>query len=407
MTGWLKLSDEQKKETLTQAQSRSGILLKALGKDWWVTLVLKALFQSTYKDYLVFKGGTSLSKGWKLISRFSEDIDIALDPESFGMKYEEVPSKNYITKLKKQGCVFTCTKLKEELAKQLSALGVPEGTVSIEADPIPEDFPDTDPQVLHVKYRSLYEPSQYIAEEVKVEVSVRSLKTPFTVRPIQSILWEAFPNAAYAETPFEVTIVEPRKTFLEKAFLLHEEFGKPDKSKIRYVRMSRHFYDLVMNMDSGVGADALADHELYDHLIVHRQGYSRIPWVDYQTLQHETLSFVPPSEMLERYGADYAAMQEAMIYGDPPGFEELIERMKQLQGRFRLKKDGRRLEDILAIATVEAEKIAGDIVSVVVVYVADPALPEGPGNNNGKYEVNFKRQSEKLIFEHITIIPGI
>lgn len=406
MTGWLKLSDEQRKETLTQAQSRNGILVKALEKDWWVTLVLKALFQSAYKDYLVFKGGTSLSKGWKLISRFSEDIDIALDPEAFGMKYEEAPTKNYITKLKKQGCVFTSTKLKEELAKQLSALGVPEGMVSIEADPIPDDFPDTDPQVLHVKYRSLYDPNRYIAEEVKIEVSVRSLKTPFTARPIQSILWEAFPNAAYAETPFEVMIVEPRKTFLEKAFLLHEEFGKPDKSKIRYARMSRHFYDIVMNMDSGVGADALADHELYDHLIVHRQGYSRIPWVDYQTLQHETLSFVPPFEMLEQYRNDYAAMQEAMIYGDPPGFDELIERMKQLQGRFRLKKDGRHLEDVLAIATVQAEKIPGDIVSTVVVYVADPALPEGPGNNNGKYEVYFKRRSGKLIFEHITIIPG-
>jgi predicted nucleotidyltransferase component of viral defense system len=87
MTGWLKLTNEQRIATLTQAESQSGINAKAIEKDWWVTLALKALFQSAYSIRIVFKGGTSLSKGWKLISRFSEDIDIALDPEAFDMKY--------------------------------------------------------------------------------------------------------------------------------------------------------------------------------------------------------------------------------------------------------------------------------------------------------------------------------
>ena len=65
MTGWLKLTDKQRQETLAQAQAGSGIGVKALEKDWWVTLTLKALFQSEYSKWLVFKGGTSLSKGWK------------------------------------------------------------------------------------------------------------------------------------------------------------------------------------------------------------------------------------------------------------------------------------------------------------------------------------------------------
>ena len=92
MTGWLKLTDEQRKATIDQAEQMSGIGAKALEKDWWVTLTLKALFLSAYSQYMIFKGGTSLSKCWKLIARFSEDIDIALAPEAFCMEYVENPT---------------------------------------------------------------------------------------------------------------------------------------------------------------------------------------------------------------------------------------------------------------------------------------------------------------------------
>lgn len=403
MTGWLKLTDEQRRETLAQAQQRTGIGVKALEKDWWVTLTLKALFQSIYAKHLVFKGGTSLSKCWKLISRFSEDIDIALDPEAFEMKYEEHPSKSYVDRLKRNGCTFTSTKLLEELTNQIAALGIPADAVIIAADPIPEKFPDTDPQTLHLKYRSLYDPNPYIADEVEIEVSVRSLKTPFTTRPIISILSEVFPNPAYAETAFDVFVVEPRKTFLEKAFLLHEEFGKPDKTRIRSERMSRHFYDLVTNMSSGISDDALNDHDLYDHLIVHRQGYSRISWVDYQTLGHSTISFLPPPEILESYRQDYEVMLEQMIHDEnAPSFDNLMEQLKLLQGRFRLKYDNRSIEEIIEKAAFQIKNMEGEMLSTFVVYTSNPMLPQAPDNNNAKYHVVFSKKDNTLVFESIT-----
>lgn len=129
MTGWLKLTNEQRKATIDQAVKLSGINAKAIEKDWWVTLTLKALFQSAYSKYFVFKGGTSLSKCWKLISRFSEDIDIALSPEAFGMEYIENPSKSAITHLKKKGYSFTSNELKAELENQILCLGLPAGMV--------------------------------------------------------------------------------------------------------------------------------------------------------------------------------------------------------------------------------------------------------------------------------------
>jgi hypothetical protein len=397
--GWLQLTDEQRRQTLAQAQIRSEIVVKALEKDWWVTLTLKALFQSAYGPLMVFKGGTSLSKGFNLIRRFSEDIDIALDPSAFEMPYRDNPSNTFVHNLKKEGCIFTSTVLREELATQLVALGVPPGLVTIEAKAVPASHPDTDPQTLYVRYPPLYDSNPYIADEVRVEVSVRSLRMPVTQRPILSLLSEHFPGPAYPEEPFIVTIMEPRKTFLEKLFLLHEEFGKPDRTKIRYERMSRHPHDLLKMMDTAVLKNALADHDLYDHLITHRQQYSRISWVDYGSMTHDTLSFLPPPEVLEKYATDYTDMREHFIYEDAPLFEEVVRRLKWLQGMVRLKKDNRTLDEVVQLATSQAQNVPGDTVRVTVVI---PSQQEG--GSPARYQVDFIRQSETLVFEAITIV---
>jgi hypothetical protein len=207
--------------------------------------------------------------------------------------------------------------------------------VTIEAAPVHIKFPDTDPQTLYVKYPSLYEPNAYIADDVKIEVSVRSLQTPYTTVPVQSLLNEINPNPVYDEMLFPVDVVEPRKTFLEKAFLLHEEFGKPDKSKIKTERMSRHLYDLGNIMHTQFGREALDDDHLYECLIKHREWYSRISWVDYQSLKRPTLSFIPPEEVLDIFRQDYEHMQEQMIYGNALPFDDLIDKLKILQGEFR------------------------------------------------------------------------
>jgi hypothetical protein len=401
MTGWLQLTDEQRRQTLTQAQVASGMPVKALEKDWWVTLTLKALFQSDYAPFMVFKGGTSLSKGFNLIQRFSEDIDIALDPAAFQMPYQEDPNKKFVEQLKRKGCNFTSTTLRDRLAAQLAALGVPAGIVTIDPAAVPADRPDTDPQILHVHYPPLYDPNPYITDEVRVEVSVRSFQMPVTERPIRSILSEFFPGPAYPEEPFAVPVMEPRKTFLEKLFLLHEEFGKPDRAKIRHERMSRHPYDLIKAMDTSVAADALADHALYDHLITHRERYSRISWVNYGSLRHDTLSFLPPAEVLEKYAVDYNDMQEHFIHEDtPPSFEEIIRRLKWLQGMVRLKTGPHSLKEIVDIALPAAEKLEEKTVAVDV--VVQHVQSDGQFIH---YRVMFMRQKSGLIFEAITILP--
>lgn len=335
MIGWLKLTDEQRRTSISQASIISGIAAKAIEKDWWVTLTLKALFESPFAKHFIFKGGTSLSKGWKLIERFSEDIDIALNPIAFGKEYKNNPSHTYVKTLKKEGCAFTSTVLLNVLKTQFLHWGLMTNDVSIEAESVDNKIPDKDPQTLFIKYKSLYTAHRYIADEVKVEFSVRSLKDPHEEVNIESILSNVFPNINYEEIAFKVIAVKPEKTFLEKIFLLHEKFQNLNSDTIKIERLSRHLYDLVKIMDSEAGNIGLKDQELYKTLIEHRRNYIRLSGVDYNTLNYSTISFIPPDAVLEMFKKDYNAMQEAMIYGESPDFDTMIEKLRLLTGKFR------------------------------------------------------------------------
>ena len=345
MTQWLQLTDEQRRGTLAQVEARSGIVVKALEKDWWVTCCLMALFSTPYAQYCLFKGGTSLSKGWKLIARFSEDVDIALAPEAFGMEYQPEPSHSFVKNLKRRGCIFTTSVLKPAIEIALSELGVPQGMVTVEAEAVPADRPDKDPQTLFIRYRSLYDPHRYLADEIKMEFGVRSFREPFGTVQIQSILSEVFPNPAYPETPFEVTAVEPRKTLLEKLFLLHEKFHRPVQGEIQAERQSRHPYDIVMLLPTATAV--LEDQPFYDRLLNHRRHYVRLAGIDYDQLAPRRLRFVPSIEWVAEFRTDYAEMQQSMIYGPSPEFDDLLQQLKFFNGRVRLMGTGLELQTVI------------------------------------------------------------
>lgn len=406
MTGWLKLTNDQRKETLDQVQRVTGINVKAIEKDWWVTFVLKALFQTPMAGYFMFKGGTSLSKGWKLIPRFSEDIDIALHPSAFGRNYLDNPSHSYVKQLKREGCAFTSTAIKDALQQSLLSLGVPEGMFEIIAEEVNPTMPDKDPQSLYINYPSLYAPNPYLADAVKIEFSVRSLAEPSEIIQIHSLLNEYFPNPAYAETPFPVRTVVPRKTFIEKVLLLHEKFANPALSKLQGDRMSRHLYDLVIMMQTAVMQEALNDKGLFNGLLKHRAGYIRV--INYEGMTVESLAFIPSPDLMELYRQDYEFMQANMIYSESPDFADLMKELKWLNGKFRVANEHLSLEQLaeegLQLLQGEWEHQPDDtLLQTLIVKVADPYLPSGPANKAVNYVVRFLKINGKLIFEDIAI----
>ncbi|WP_036603520.1 nucleotidyl transferase AbiEii/AbiGii toxin family protein [Olivibacter sitiensis] len=328
MIEWLQLTDEDRLVSIQQASTKSGISTKAIEKDWWVTLVLKAVFQSEFAPHLSFKGGTSLSKGWHLIGRLSEDIDLAIDRHFLG--FEDELSKSSVKRLKRIACQFTSTTLKEAIERELAILGVPEGVVTVAANPVKENLPDTDPQILWINYPSLFDPIGYIMDSVKLEVSARSLNEPSVDRPILSLLGEYMPGYPWSGKHFPVHTVEPKRTFLEKAFLLHEEFLRTT-DKIVHERMSRHLYDLERLMDTEHAKTALTDYQYYTAIVEHRRHLIFKAGVDYDTHNPKTVNFIPPDGVMAAFEKDYALMREQMIYDEnTKDFAAIIERLRQL-----------------------------------------------------------------------------
>jgi Nucleotidyl transferase AbiEii toxin, Type IV TA system len=331
MLNWLALSPYQRKTIITSITARSGFPEKAVEKDWWVTMVLKALFQTPYANNLLFKGGTSLSKAWKLIERFSEDIDIAIDKETVG--YVGTPTtKSQIKRLKEKSGLFIKTTLKEALEKELLKVGIPADACTVLAEETASS--DTDPQKLVISYPPLFEPNPYLADQVIIEVSARSLKEPYTAVMIQSIIDDYSQGQPYAYPAFAVPSVNPERTFLEKAFLLHEEFQKPVE-KMKHERKSRHFHDLDKIMDTSFGQKALKNGMLYQKIVAHREVYNNLPGIDYTTHHPTTINFIPPDKSWNQWENDYESMRQNMILGDSLDYTQLMDRMKELLNRFR------------------------------------------------------------------------
>jgi predicted nucleotidyltransferase component of viral defense system len=332
MIEWLKLTDERKRLILNQASAATGLPVHAIEKDWWVTIALQALFSSKWKDNLVFKGGTSLSKAWGLIQRFSEDIDLAMDRKVLGFS-EEFVSHAQVTKLRKKASKFISTEFRQELIETIIAVGIPQDQFQLTVQDT--NVEDRDPQVLVLTYHSALDTDVYIVEKVLIEIGARSLREPSSDRKIQTILYEAFPDSAFSGIPFSVQAVKPMRTFLEKTFLLHEEFSKPAE-KIRHDRLSRHLYDLERLMDTEHATAALEDYKFYASIIDHRQKFNAIRGLDYSNHAPSLINFIPPPAIIAQWESDYVSMRRSMIYGEAPDFKLLIQRLKELQNRFRL-----------------------------------------------------------------------
>ena len=338
MIGWIKnLSNASRLASINEASRISGIPAKAIEKDWWVTLSIKLLFETKYANYFAFKGGTSLRKGWQLIDRFSEDIDISLSSEAVGMKYQQTPTKTYVEQLRRAGCAFTSNELQEALKSKFIESQVPENLYSIEAEPVRADMPDTDPQSIYVNFISLFDPNPYLRDRVKIEFSVRSMREPSVMRNMKSLLATYFPNANYVEEDVELLTIHPQRTLVEKILLLHEEYNRDERDKMRTERMSRHYYDLFHLGRQDFSSD-MNNESFINEVIEHRKFYSRLKRFDYTTLNPGSISIVPDNEILQALKNDYEVMSSEMIYGNPPTFEEIMQAAKQLEDEFNGKK---------------------------------------------------------------------
>ncbi|MDX1970928.1 MAG: nucleotidyl transferase AbiEii/AbiGii toxin family protein [Candidatus Sumerlaeia bacterium] len=297
-------------------------------KDWWVCWTLRELFRlPNWKDHFYFKGGTSLSKGWKFIHRFSEDIDIVISREKLGFPGDHSLGANQLKRLRQK-----CPKVVKEISEALGS--VLKSSEFLSSIMVVEDRADLEGQTLLVEYQGQFKSTlSYLRPVVKIEFGARSDIWPSEVISFSPMLFEAFPNSEKSP-PIEVRALSPSRTFWEKAMLLHEENFRPAERN-RKSRLARHYYDLWCLLISGIGDKAVEQNGLFESVAQHRQTFFRQSFVDYSTLRKGSLKIVPNAEKMLEWQQDYSAMQSYLFPGVAhPTWEQIIERVRAFEQQF-------------------------------------------------------------------------
>lgn len=335
MRHWQQLTAEDRKAVLEIVSARMGLPQLAVEKDWWVTMVLKALSMTRHFRLMSFKGGTSLSKGWNLIKRFSEDIDIAIRRD--GIFSVSSTSANQLTKVRRKVRHYVIRELPGEIEQVMREMGIRDFSVEPETERTDAwgnkvgIGPTTHPSTVYVSYRSILpEISEYIDSRVKIEISCLSMDEPVEMKAIRSFVSEVLGAEEDVEVLFPTVV--PTRTFLEKIFLLHEEFQRPNP---RSKRMTRHLYDIEKMMDTAFG-QAISDRRLYDSVVKHRSIFNKIDGVDYSLHVRDTLSCLPPKQLLSDWERDYVSMRQNFIFDENSlPFSQLLERIMVLLTRIK------------------------------------------------------------------------
>ncbi|MHC1737349.1 MAG: nucleotidyl transferase AbiEii/AbiGii toxin family protein [Ignavibacteriaceae bacterium] len=320
---WFKLPDSTKQNIFTETGKQIGLPPFAVEKDWWLTHALAVMFSMDCSTSLVFKGGTSLSKAWNLIERFSEDIDIALNREYLGFNGELV--KADVRRLRRVSYKFITNEFTQQLKEKFALSGFEE--VNINCRDVENH--DQDPLIIEIYYPKLTETDAYLKPGLLIEIGSRSLIEPFSNKLLTSFVSEKYSASPFADNPITIPSVTPEKTFLEKIFLLHEEFQRPDQKR-RVEGLSRHLYDIERINRTNFAASALSDKNLFNAIVNHRKTFTHVSGIDYKKHNPKEINFIPPDELLPSWERDYNQMQENMIYGEKLPFRELLERLKEL-----------------------------------------------------------------------------
>ncbi len=319
------LPQEDRADALVVVAQEKGMHPAIVEKDFWVCWTLDYLFgESAFKDSFAFKGGTSLSKGFDLIERFSEDIDLIFDWRLLGYEIEEPWEKRsntkqdaFVRQINEDAGVFLRDSLMPEMLAYLEEQDITNASLRIDED---------DPQTLRFFYPQSFSDDS-ILQEIRLETGALAAWTPTTVARISPYIAEAFPEA-FARPATSVLTVSPERTFWEKATILHKEaFRTNGRFPSRY---SRHYYDLYKLAHSDVKEKALGDTDLLKSVVDFKMTFWRSNAARYDLCVPGTMRLMPPDDSMPLVKQDYASMQN-MIFGTAPDFYELMSEMSQLE----------------------------------------------------------------------------
>jgi len=314
------LSNKEREELFSETAKKIGTTDAIVEKDFWVVWVLSKIFaDDRLSKILMFKGGTSLSKVFDLIGRFSEDVDLILD---WTLITDESPYKERSNNKQDRFNKLVNENAKEyvkiEILPILSKLLSPLCQAEIDSD---DDFS------INITYPSVFT-DRYLRPNILLEIGPLASWMPSSEYEIESLAAAHFPKLFKAPKCQVKTIVAER-TFWEKATILHHEANRPEQS-VMPTRYSRHYYDLAMMAKSQVKDKALSSLELLENVVEFKKKFYPRGWAEYEMAKIGTLKLLPPKYRLAELKKDHASMKH-MIYDKHLSFDEIIEILDTLE----------------------------------------------------------------------------
>ena len=321
-----RLSDNDKRRLFRNTANKMGMNDAIVEKDFWVCFTLDYLFhRSPWKEAITFKGGTSLSKAFYLISRFSEDIDLILDWRVLGYGKDEPWEKRSNTKqdafnkeANARAEVFLaetfCPAIKEGLSEAIGR----EANIHMDEE---------EKQTVLFAYPKLFT-NPATLQVIRLEIGALAAWTPAATVEITPYAAEQYPDV-FGQPSTPVLTVAPERTFWEKATILHHEANRPEHLAMPS-RYSRHYYDLYRMAQTPVKDAAFARLDLLKKVVDFKMKFYPRAWAKYAEAVPGTLKLMPPEYRLDALAADYDAMRD-MLYGDIPSFTAVLDGVKALE----------------------------------------------------------------------------
>ena len=315
------LSAGERRDLFQETGARRGMSPAIAEKDFWVCWVLKRLFEDPeLRGRMVFKGGTTLSKVYGLIDRFSEDIDLVLDWRllGYGAALDEEPATStqrdkFNKGMNAKAAAYIAGPLLARLAVTLAGVGV-----AVDAE---------DSHTVNIAYPAVFREA-YLRPEVRLEIGPLASWVPSAEREIRPYAADSFP-AVFVEPVCTVVAIAAERTFWEKATILHQQAHRTDMLPVRY---SRHYYDLYKLAASDMGRYAAGDTRMLADVVAFKRRFYPSKWARYETAAAGTLRLSPREDQLTALRRDYGAMG-VMIFGEWVPFAEILRGLEELERR--------------------------------------------------------------------------
>ena len=332
MNNVARMPTNSRAELFTETADRKNLPEAIIEKDFWACWVLKQLFSiETLSGRLLFKGGTSLSKIFHAISRFSEDIDLAVDYVALGFTGERDPRREDLSKTKRAAILaemmVTCQRYIG--GEFLDTLQTRCQEILGTDDAWSLDVSKQDPNVVQFRYPTASAKGlDYLNPQVVLELGTHAEFVPHDRFTIRAFAAEEFPNVV-ADGDVAVVALLAKRTFWEKVTILHAEYHRPPEKPLPD-RYSRHYYDVAMIAQGKIRTEALSDPDLLAQVVRHKERLYPSGWAHYELARPGSLRVVPKQERLPAMERDYRNMG-VMIFGEPPAFDSIIKTLALLE----------------------------------------------------------------------------